>query len=420
MTELASPVIKPARPRGRAFAAIALSLSLLVVAVLFSLTFGEVDSPWSVIVAVRLPRVLLGVIAGAGLSAVGVALQALLRNPLAEPYVLGVSGGSALGAVVVIALGVTDLTLVGASLIPVAALVGGLLATAVVYALASNGRGNATSLLLSGVIVNAIASAAITFIKTLVTAGTAQEMLYWLMGFLDAPSNASLAFVGAYVAVGLGVLLMDAGKLNLLALGPSAASHLGLDVRALERRTLLACSLIVGAITSATGMIGFIGLIVPHAIRRIAGTRYPSRIARVDLGRRRDARLVRSRLASRVSRARAPNPGRRGDGADRRTALLVHLVAEPGPHLVTRAGTRSGTSEVSSRVNERLARARRVSAARTRARKSATWFASGLGRRARSYSAYARRVFARSGRRCAEPSVDRARPYACSHRCCRI
>jgi iron complex transport system permease protein len=259
------------RPRARSALAIALAVLLLLVSVGLSLTFGEVDSSFSVIMAVRLPRVLLGLVAGAGLSAVGVALQALLRNPLAEPYVLGVSGGSALGAVIVISLGLTELTLVGASLIPVAALLGGLLATAIVYALASHGRGNATSLLLSGVIVNAIASAAITFIKTLVTAGTAQEMLYWLMGFLDAPSNASLAFVAIYVAVGLTVLLADAGKLNLLALGPSAAENLGLNVRSLERRTLLACSLIVGAITSASGMIGFIGLIVPHAVRKIAG-----------------------------------------------------------------------------------------------------------------------------------------------------
>jgi iron complex transport system permease protein len=268
----ASAVVAGASPtRGRTALALSLSIVLLVAAVLLSLLFGEVDSAWSVILAVRLPRVLLGVVAGAGLSAVGVALQALLRNPLAEPYVLGVSGGSALGAVIVISLGLTELTFVGASLIPVAALVGGLVATGVVYALASQGRGNATSLLLSGVIVNAIASAAITFIKTLVTAGTAQEMLYWLMGFLDAPSTTSLAFVSVYVALGLGVLLVDAGKLNLLALGPSAAENLGLDVRALSLRTLLACSLIVGAITSASGMIGFIGLIVPHAVRRIAG-----------------------------------------------------------------------------------------------------------------------------------------------------
>ena len=260
-----------AMPRARTALALSLSVLLLALAVALSLAFGEVDSAWSVIVAVRLPRVLLGVVAGAGLSAVGVALQALLRNPLAEPYVLGVSGGSALGAVVVISLGLTELTLVGASLIPVAALVGGLLATGIVYALASHGRGSAVSLLLSGVIVNAIASAAITFIKTLVTAGTAQEMLYWLMGFLDAPSSTSLGFVAAYVALGLAVLLVDAGKLNLLALGPTAAENLGLDVRVLSLRTLLACSLIVGAITSVCGMIGFIGLIVPHAIRRIAG-----------------------------------------------------------------------------------------------------------------------------------------------------
>ena len=119
--------------------------------------------------------------------------------------------------------------------------------------------------------MNAIASAAITFLKTLVSATKAQELLYWLMGFLDVPSGATLASVAVYVAIGGGILLADAGRLNLLALGDEPAQHLGIDVRALERRTFLVGSLVVGAIVSATGLIGFIGLIVPHALRRLFG-----------------------------------------------------------------------------------------------------------------------------------------------------
>jgi iron complex transport system permease protein len=156
--------------------------------------------------------------------------------------------------------------------VPLAALAGGLGATTLVYALARRGGEiTGTSVLLAGVVVNAIASAAITFIKTIVTASKAQELLFWLMGFLDVPSFAALGFVAAYVIAGAGVLFYDAGRLNLLALGDESAQHLGVDVRALERRVFFACSFVVGAIVSVTGLIGFIGLIVPHALRRILG-----------------------------------------------------------------------------------------------------------------------------------------------------
>ncbi|MEO8876104.1 MAG: iron ABC transporter permease, partial [Polyangiaceae bacterium] len=232
----------------------------------------------------RLPRVLLGVIAGGGLAAVGLAFQTVLRNPLAEPFILGVSGGAALGATIALLFGLSALTLLGASLVPFAALLGGLAATALVAAVArasaadgfeeahSSRAGSGASILLAGVVVNAIASAAITFLKTIVTATKAQELLFWLMGFLDVTSGRTLAFIFVYVAIGGAVLLRDAPRLNLLALGDESAEHLGIDVRALERRIFLACSLIVAAIVSVTGLIGFIGLIVPHALRRIFGS----------------------------------------------------------------------------------------------------------------------------------------------------
>jgi iron complex transport system permease protein len=225
-----------------------------------------------IVFAVRLPRVLLGAIAGAGLSIVGVALQALLRNPLAEPYVLGVSGGAAFGATLAILLGLSGATLLGASLVPIAALAGGMGATVLVHAFAASEPGTrSTSVLLAGVIVNAIASASITFLKTLVTASKAQELLFWLMGFLDVPSRASLVALAAYVGIGAAVLLFDAARLNVLSLGDDAAEHLGVRVRAVELRTLVASSLVVGAIVSVTGLIGFVGLIVPHVLRRLLG-----------------------------------------------------------------------------------------------------------------------------------------------------
>lgn len=225
-----------------------------------------------IVFGVRLPRVLLGALAGAGLSVVGVALQALLRNPLAEPYVLGVSGGSALGATVAILCGFTGSTLLGASVVPLVALAGGLGATALVHAFAAASPGaRSTSFLLAGIVVNAVASAAITFLKTLVAPAKAQELLFWLMGFLDVPSTSALVALAFYVALGSSVLLFDAARLNLLSLGDDAASHLGVRVRAVEARTLVASSLVVGAIVSVTGLIGFVGLIVPHVLRRLLG-----------------------------------------------------------------------------------------------------------------------------------------------------
>lgn len=125
--------------------------------------------------------------------------------------------------------------------------------------------------MLAGVVVNAIASGAITFLKTIVSDRVGQELLFWLVGFLEAPPTTSLIAVSIYVAIGAVVLLRDAGKLNLLALGHESAQNLGVDVRALEMRIFFACSVIVGAIVSYTGLIGFVGLIVPHALRRVVG-----------------------------------------------------------------------------------------------------------------------------------------------------
>ena len=222
---------------------------------------------------VRLPRSALAAIAGAGLSVVGASFQALLRNPLAEPYVLGVSGGAALGATIAIALGAATVTFLGAALVPAAALVGGLAATVLVYGIARRSEhGSAgTSILLAGVMVNAIAAALVTFFKVFVGPSRAQQLLRWLTGFVDLPTPGSLAVTAIYVGIGSAVLLSDAARMNLLALGDDTAGTLGVDVRALTRRTFFASSCVVGAIVALTGLIGFVGLVVPHALRRWIG-----------------------------------------------------------------------------------------------------------------------------------------------------
>lgn len=226
----------------------------------------------TIVLDARLPRVLLAALAGGSLAVVGVAFQALLRNPLADPYVLGVSGGAAVGATLALLAAGSTLSLLGAALVPVAALAGGIAATLIVYAIArAEGEVSGTTIVLAGVIVNAIAAAIITFVKALVSAAKAQELLFWLMGFLDVPSSAQLAVTSAWVAFGTLLIFLDSGRLNLLALGREPAEHLGVEVRRLERRIFFAASATAGAIVSLTGLIGFVGLVVPHAVRRLLG-----------------------------------------------------------------------------------------------------------------------------------------------------
>ncbi len=258
--------------------------SLLVAAVFLGLAFGSTDVSMAnalagagqdrfVVLELRLPRVLLACVAGGGLALVGAAFQALLRNPLAEPYVLGVSGGAAVGATTAIALGLGTVGVLAAAIVPLAALLGGLAATGLVYWVARRApRGpSGASILLAGVMVNAIAASLITVGKLVVPPSRAQLMLRWLVGFVEVPTTASLVLVTAYVLLGCTVLLFDAGRLNLLALGEESAESLGVNVAALERRVFIAASAVVGAIVSVTGLIGFVGLVVPHAARRLLG-----------------------------------------------------------------------------------------------------------------------------------------------------
>lgn len=257
---------------------------LLAVAMALAILFGSEDvsitaallDPSSldraIALHVRAPRAALAALSGGGLALVGAALQALLKNPLAEPYVLGVSGGAALGAVTAIALGLGSTTILGAALIPGAALLGALGATLLVYGVARDAGGSSgTSILLAGVMVNSIAAALITLLKTWVSPSRAQQLLRWLTGFVELPSTVALGGVAFYVAIGSASLMADAARLNLLALGDEPAGSLGVDVRALERRVFLAASCVVGAVVSMTGLIGFIGLVVPHALRKLFG-----------------------------------------------------------------------------------------------------------------------------------------------------
>jgi len=219
---------------------------------------------------VRLPRVALGALVGAALAGAGVVFQALLRNPLADPFVLGVSGGAALGGILVLALG--KAVGLGQGAVPAAAFAGALGATALLYAAAgARARFSPTQLLLTGVVFNAFASAAILVVASLAGLTEGTRIFLWLIGSLASVRNDVVLPVAGFLAAGLACAIWLARSLNLLALGEESARQLGADVEREQRLLLLATSLMIGAAVAASGLIGFVGLIVPHALRLLVG-----------------------------------------------------------------------------------------------------------------------------------------------------
>ncbi|MBH0203642.1 MAG: iron ABC transporter permease [Nitrospira sp.] len=225
----------------------------------------------TILLQVRLPRILLGFLVGCSLASVGVALQALLRNPLADPYVLGVSSGAALGAAVGILFGVGTSVLAETAL-PACGFAGGLLALVVIYRMAATyGQLPIHSLLLTGVILNAIFSALIMFITSILDPNRSYGMMAWLMGTLTAPTYGALIGLVIYLSIGLFLLFSHMRVLNILALGEESARTLGVDTEQAKRSIFVVTALVTGAVVSVSGMIGFIGMIVPHAVRLVTG-----------------------------------------------------------------------------------------------------------------------------------------------------
>ncbi len=222
------------------------------------------------IIHLRVARILLAIVAGAGLSVSGVVFQALLRNPLAEPYVLGVSSGAGLGAVAAILLNLNSL---GAWTLPAMAFIGALGTILLVCALAREVGGVTPvhTLLLSGVMVSAVFGSILMFLVSLSSSEDAHNVLWWLLGNLQIFDWGLLRV--AAIVVGFGVLttVALARDLNLMTLGEEQAAHLGLDVERTKRRFLLLASLMTGAAVAACGLIGFVGLIVPHSVRMTIG-----------------------------------------------------------------------------------------------------------------------------------------------------
>lgn len=236
-----------------------------------ALDFARPDNPDFVILfRARLPRVLLGATVGGGLGAAGAALQALLRNPLASPDVIGISGGASVGAIAVLALGAAGPAW---ALVPGAAFAASLATLGLIVRLSTvHGRLNPYSLLLVGVITNTIAAAIIMLVTAMVDSLRAQGVMVWLSGTLSQRPYPLVALVVAFTVAPALVLWTQARGLNLLALGEETATQLGIDVAGVRRRSFLAAALLVGASVSVSGVIGFVGLIVPHCLRLALGS----------------------------------------------------------------------------------------------------------------------------------------------------
>lgn len=216
----------------------------------------------------RMPRILLAFLVGGALAMSGASLQALVRNPLADPYLVGLSGGAGLGAVLAIALHAG-----GPWAVPLAAFLGAVAAVAVVYRLSvvAGRRLDPHILLLGGVVVGAFAGSLMSAVITLAAASELRSAMLWLLGGFGMASWPAVAVFMAYAAVPVTLLLVSARGLDLLALGEENAQHLGADVEPLKRRVYLSVAGLTGAAVAVSGVIGFVGLVVPHVVRRWCG-----------------------------------------------------------------------------------------------------------------------------------------------------
>jgi iron complex transport system permease protein len=226
--------------------------------------FGHGSASAVTIVRVlRLPRAVLAALIGAGLGMSGAALQGTMRNPLAEPYLLGVSGGAAVGAVTAVALGL------GLTLVPIAAFAGALAAVVVAFfvAHAAGTSGDARIVLMAGVVVGAFANSVIMLVLGSAPANVVRDAIWWMMGSVAAATWSDNGWLLAYLIVGGGALFLWARQIDVLSLGDDSAAALGLDPDRTARKIYAAASLVAAATVAAAGLIGFVGLVVPHIVR---------------------------------------------------------------------------------------------------------------------------------------------------------
>lgn len=280
--------------RSRAVALTLLLAGLLVGGVVLSAVTGQlaitptevagsllraigIDTDWaptdpiveSTLWVVRFPRIVMALVVGAALAVAGAVMQAIFGNPLAEPGVVGVSSGAALGAAGAIVVGASVLGVAG---VAVAAFLGGLVATLLVYVVSrAGGRTEVVTLLLTGIAVNAIAQAGIAFVLFVADSASREQIVFWQLGSLGGSLWSQVAVVAAVAVPGVLVALALARRYDLLALGERNARHLGVDVERLRLMSIVLVALLTGVAVAFTGIIAFVGLVVPHLIRMIIG-----------------------------------------------------------------------------------------------------------------------------------------------------
>lgn len=227
------------------------------------------DTAGSVLWDIRMPRVLLAIVVGASLAVAGAVMQGIFANPLAEPAIVGVSSGAAVAAVAAIALGLTAL---GVWVLPLAAFIGGVAVTFMVYSLSRvNGRSEVLTLVLVGIAVNAFAGALIGLLMSISSDAQLRSITFWNLGSLSMATWGAVLSVLPFALLGIFTMPWLAHKLDLLALGERAASHLGVNVESFRRWSIVLVAMLTAAAVAVSGIIAFVGLVVPHTARLIVG-----------------------------------------------------------------------------------------------------------------------------------------------------
>jgi iron complex transport system permease protein len=241
----------------------------------FSIHSGLTDTDWSIVWQIRAPRVVLAALVGSTLSIAGASYQGVFRNPLVDPYLLGVAAGAGLGATIVITVNRSGTSTWWIDPLPLAAFVGGLIAVLATYLVGTTGKGerSSTSLVLSGVAVTSLATAAQTFLLQR-NSDVVRQVYSWILGRLSSATWGDVRLVIPYVVLSTIALLLHRRLLDVLRVGDDEAAALGVNVSRVRLVVVVAATLGTASVVAVSGLIGFVGIIVPHAVRLIVGTSY--------------------------------------------------------------------------------------------------------------------------------------------------
>jgi len=241
----------------------------------FSIHSGLTDTDWSIVWQIRAPRVVLAALVGSTLSIAGASYQGVFRNPLVDPYLLGVAAGAGLGATIVITVNRSGTSTWWIDPLPLAAFIGGLIAVLATYVVGTTGKGerSSTSLVLSGVAVTSLATAAQTFLLQR-NSDVVRQVYSWILGRLSSATWSDVRLVIPYVVLSTIALLLHRRLLDVLRVGDDEASALGVNVSRVRLVVVIAATLGTASVVAVSGLIGFVGIIVPHAVRLIVGTSY--------------------------------------------------------------------------------------------------------------------------------------------------